>query len=66
MNDFKSEDRKERIITEYEAVRDSGRANMNDARSVQHTAHQMGLYLLTGFLGNDPEARYQKVLDAAE
>jgi len=66
MKDFESEERKERIIAEYEAVRDSGRADMNSAVSVQRTAHGMGLYLLTGFLGNDPETQYQKVLDAAE
>jgi len=65
MKDFESEERKERILSEYEVVRESGRADMSSARSVQRVAHDMGLYLLTGFLGNEPETQYQKVRDAA-
>lgn len=64
MEIFESEDRKERILAEYGAVRDSGRADMDDARSVQRVAHDMGLYLLTGYLGNEPESQHQNILDA--
>ena len=61
--DIDSGDRKERIIKEYETVKESGRADMGSARSVQRVAHDMGLYMLTAFLGNDPEAQYEKLLD---
>lgn len=51
----------EKLIEQILAIRDTGKTNMFDIRTVQYLANEMGLYELVIFLEDEP-AKYVKFI----
>lgn len=60
---FSSRQQRERIFSQMERVRQSGRVNMVDAKAVQRVAYDMDLLALVAFMGQDPADSYAALLD---
>jgi hypothetical protein len=63
---FKSEEDREKVLSQLKEVRDSGQINTFDASGVQRVAYDQELYALVRVLGDRPSKNYGELLDEFE